>query len=218
MLQMPAADIPDEPKNITHYAKRMDLSSTTHATLLARLAHGAESVAWEEFHQRYGALIRSFARRQYLQPADCDDVLQEVLLSLTRVLPGFSYDPSKGKFRSYLKTVTLRAIFKRKLRGKGEVNLEHIEEKTQAASVDEVIEQHWEAEWRDYHVRLAMRTIQVEFSAADREAFERYARCGADAKSVAADLGLSVDQVYQAKSRIVCRLVELIDAQVRDEG
>ncbi len=196
----------------------MDMPSTTHATLLARLVHGAEPSVWDEFYQRYGGLIRSFARRQNLQPADCDDVLQDVLLSLTRALPEFSYDPCKGKFRSYLKTTTLRAIFKRKWREKGDVTLEHIEEATQAASSDEVIEQHWEAEWRDYHVRLAMRTILVEFNAADREAFERYASRGADAKSVAAELGMSADQVYQAKSRIVSRLTELIDAQVRDEG
>ena len=162
----------------------MDVPSTTHATLLARLAQSPGQAAWEEFYQRYGELIRSFARRQNLQPADCDDVLQEVLLSLTRAMPGFSYDPRKGKFRSYLKTTALRAIFKRKLRGRGEVMLEHIEEATQAASSDEVIEQHWEAEWRDYHVRLAMRTIQVEFNTTDRAAFERYALRGTDAKAV----------------------------------
>jgi RNA polymerase sigma factor (sigma-70 family) len=191
---------------------------TTHATLLARLAQGTDPVVWREFVDRYGELIRTFSLRQGLQPADCDDVLQDVLVALTRVMPGFVYDPAKGKFRSYLKTVTLHAIFKKRFQDRGPVELEHIEEVTRAAAADDAIEQGWETEWRQYHVRLAMRTIAVEFNASDRQAFERYALGGGAAADVAQELDLSVDQVYQAKSRILRRLTELIELQVRDEG
>jgi RNA polymerase sigma-70 factor (ECF subfamily) len=193
-------------------------SFTTHATLLARLAKGVDPTVWREFLDRYGALIRGFARRQGLQPADCDDCLQDVLLSLTRAMPGFAYDPARGKFRSYLKTAALRAIFKRKLQGRGPVGLEHIEEATRAACTDDAVEETWEAQWRQYHMRLAMRTIEVEFNDTDRRAFERYAVGGGEAPAVASELGLSVEQVYQAKSRILRRLTELIELQVRDEG
>lgn len=193
-------------------------SITTHATLLARLAQGTDPVVWPEFVERYGELIRAFARRQGLQPMDCDDVLQDVLLSLTRAMPGFTYDPSKGKFRSYLKTITIRAIFKKRCQDRGEVELEHIEEATRAAEIDDMVEQGWESEWRQYHVRLAWRAVATEFNAADRQAFERYAVAGVGAQAVADELGLSLDQVYQAKSRILRRLTELIELQVRDEG
>jgi RNA polymerase sigma factor (sigma-70 family) len=193
-------------------------SITTHATLLARLAQGTDPVVWPEFVDRYGELIRAFARRQGVQPVDCDDVLQDVLLSLTRAMPGFTYDPAKGKFRSYLKTVTLRAIFKRRFRDRGQVELEHMEEATQAAGIDDVVEQGWEAEWRQYHLRLAWHTIEAEFNGTDRQAFERYAMAGAAAQAVADELGLNVDQVYQAKSRILRRLAALIECQVQDEG
>jgi RNA polymerase sigma-70 factor (ECF subfamily) len=191
---------------------------TTHATLLARLTEGIDPAVWREFVDRYGELIRSFARRQGLQPADCDDCLQDVLLSLTRAMPGFVYDPAKGKFRSYLKTIALRGIFKKKLQARGPVGVAHIEEATQAACTDRDVEEGWEAEWRQYHMRLAMRTIEVEFGSADRQAFERYAVGGEEASVVASELGLSVDQVYQAKSRILRRLTALIERQVQDEG
>jgi RNA polymerase sigma-70 factor, ECF subfamily len=193
-------------------------SITTHATLLARLAGGTDPVVWPEFLERYGELIRSFARRKGLQPVDCDDVLQDVLLSLTRAMPGFVYDPSKGKFRSYLKTVTIRAIIKKRFQDHGQVELEHIEEATQAAEIDDEVDKGWETEWRQYHMRLAWRTIETEFNAADRQAFERYAVAGASAQTVAEELGLSVDQVYQAKSRILRRLAQLVEMQVQDEG
>lgn len=191
---------------------------TTHASLLQRLAANADPDAWSEFHERYGELIRAFARRRSLQPADCDDVLQEVLLSLSRAMPGFCYDPSKGKFRGYLKTVTLRAIFKRGAQSRGAVDLEHIEEVTRAAAIDEEIEECWEAEWRQYHVRRAMKLVESEFNEQDRRAFQRYALEARDVKQTAAELGLSVDQVYQAKSRIMKRLAKLIERQVSEEG
>lgn len=192
--------------------------SQTHATLLARLAAGAEADVWNEFVDRYGQLIRSFARRQGLQPADVDDVLQEVLVALTRVMPGFEYDPAKGKFRSYLKTITLRAVFRKRGERRGRVDLSDLDDRTRAAGEDQAVEQAWETEWQQYHVRLAMKTIDAEFNAADRQAFQRYAVEGAEVRSVAAELGLSADQVYQAKSRILRRLAELIERQVGEEG
>lgn len=145
-------------------------------------------------------------------------MVQDVLVALTQNMPRFTYDQSRGKFRSYLKTITLRVIIKKKARRHGELNLEHIEEATRLAATDEAVEQNWELEWRNYHVRLAMRTIRTEFNASDCNAFERYAVAGEDAQTVAKELATSVNQVYQAKSRILKRLTALIEAQVQDEG
>jgi RNA polymerase sigma-70 factor (ECF subfamily) len=191
---------------------------STHATLLQRVSEGKDPTAWQEFHDRYADLVRGFARRRNLQPADCEDILQDVLMSLNKSMPTFKYDPARGKFRSFLKTLTLHAIFKRQAQRKGEMNLDHIAEATRVASDDQEIESAWEAEWRQYHVRQAMRVITVEFNAADRQAFQRYAVEGREVKAVAEELSLSVDQVYQAKSRIMKRLTELIEQQVGDEG
>lgn len=193
-------------------------AQTTSAKLLARVADGVDPTAWREFCDRYGDLIRSFARRRGVQDADCDDLLQDVLISLTKALPGFTYDPAKGKFRSYLKTVVIRSIF-RKSRQKGaEVDLEGIEDLTRAASTDEEVDGYWEVEWRQHHVRLAMRTLSAEFNSADQAAFQAYVVEGEDAAAVAQRLGLSVAAVYQAKSRMVKRMSELIAGQVAEEG
>jgi RNA polymerase sigma-70 factor (ECF subfamily) len=191
---------------------------TTHTTLLARLADGPDSAAWGEFEKRYGDLIIGFARRRGLQPADCEDVAQEVLLGLAKAAPGFRYDPAKGKFRSYLKTATLRAIFKKSRQKHGTVALGDIEEAIHLTEADSDAEEVWEQEWRQYHLRQAMCVVQAEFSASDRRAFQLYAVDGRDARETAAALGLSVDRVYQAKSRIMTRLTTIIEQQVQDEG
>jgi RNA polymerase sigma-70 factor (ECF subfamily) len=194
----------------------MDYS--THTTLLTKLSEGVDPTAWKEFHDRYVDLIRGFTYRYGLQPADSDDVAQEVLLNLSRSMKGFRYDPSKGRFRSYLKTLTLHTIF-RNLRQKRKLKpLEEIEVEEKAAAVDPEVESQWETEWRHYHIRLAMGRLGKEFNEKDRMAFSEYALMDRSAEETAELLGLSKDQVYQAKSRILKRLSELISEQVLDEG
>jgi len=191
---------------------------TTHITLLAKMADGSDAAAWREFCDRYGELIRAVARRQGLQAADCDDVLQDVLLELSRVLPEFRYDPAKGRFRSYLKTIVLRAVFRRFRQKRPLTGQEAVERVVDVTADDAQIERVWEEEWRDYHLRQAMRAIEVEFSPPHRAAFQAYVVEGRDAHETAERFGLSLDQVYQIKSRILRRLSGLIEQQVNEEG
>jgi len=193
-------------------------AQTTHATLLARLSDVQDDHAWREFAERYGELIRAFARQRGLQPSDCDDILQDVLTSLSKSMHQFEYDRSRGAFRSYLKTVTLHAIFARFRQKRGEVALEDVKTAAEAAAADRDVESQWDSQWRQYHLRQAMHTIRAEFNEADCAAFEQYAVQGRSAKLTADALGLTIDQVYQAKSRVLRRLSQLIAVQVEEEG
>jgi len=193
------------------------ISYSTHATLLARLGADADAgAAWSEFHARYADLIRSFALRRGLQRADGDDIVQEVLLALSRAMPRFTYDPERGRFRGYLKTLTTRAISRRlrqarparPLWAEGDAMIDH------AADTETA----WEDEWRRHHVRRAMTALEADFNPRDRLAFAEYAMAGRSAPEVAAALGMSVDHVYQAKSRVMKRLTTIIAEQVADEG
>lgn len=199
--------------------------TATHASLIARLGDRADSVAWAEFVSRYGDLIRGFARRRGVQPADVDDVLQEVLLAMSKAAGRFVYDPQRGRFRGYLKTIVVHAVLRRafqKTPGTGlsesSAALEAGGAGAEAASGGPMDEEAWELEWRRYHLAMAMRVIETEFNEADRVAFQRYGVDGVDARTAAAETGLSVDGVYQAKSRILRRLAALIAAQVAEEG
>lgn len=194
------------------------LAQSTHATLLARLSDGRDAVAWHEFCNRYGDLIRAFARQRGLQPSDCDDIVQDVLTALTSSMRGFEYDRAKGKFRSYLKTVTIHAIFARLRQKKGEVALEEVKAAADAAAANRDVDGQWDSEWRQYHLRHGLRTIRAEFSEADFAAFEMYAISRRPAQQTAESLNMSVDQVYQAKSRMLRRLAEVVALQVEDEG
>lgn len=226
-------------------------SRSTHITLLERLGGGVvvadegaeggsrvvDQEAWRAFHDRYGELIRGFARVRGVQAADCDDLVQEVMVSLARVMQrGFVYDPSKGTFRAYLKTTVIHAIARRARQNRLVTGLEDYEGRgtpvagasnggRSAGLLSEGPggaegggDEAWEQQWRQHHTRLAMKTIESEFNATDLEAFQRYALMQHDAATVAHDLRISLDSVYQAKSRVLRRLSRLIAEQIGEEG
>jgi RNA polymerase sigma-70 factor (ECF subfamily) len=86
------------------------------ALLLERLKHAelkpkpGDTPAWEEFVARYSPPIEQFcARKLGFRAAAADDVAQEILLKLVKVLKEFEYDPS-GSFRKWLRTVAKYAV------------------------------------------------------------------------------------------------------------
>lgn len=188
----------------------------TRASLLARLSHSADRATWIEFFDRYGALLHGYARSCGLQPVDADDVVQDVLIALMHAMPGFEYDPSRGRFRSYLRTATARAVSAKLRQNRSARSLQDLGPADPALQTD-ADDSAWEEEWRRYHVRIAMRTVEREFCERDRLAFTRYALNGEPVDRTAAELGMTIDNVYQVKSRILRRLSSLIEARRRDE-
>jgi len=191
---------------------------TTHASLLERLADGSNDAAWREFLARYGDLLRGFARRRGLAPDEVEDVVQDVLTALLPAMAKFRYDPQRGRFRGFLKTLAVRATARRASRNARTTTLEEFDPADEDRDGGSDIEGHWEDEWRQYHIRTAMQTIEAEFTSRDRAAFHRYAVVGDPVGVVAEALGISTDQVYQVRSRIVRRLGELVSAQIAEEG
>jgi RNA polymerase sigma-70 factor (ECF subfamily) len=81
----------------------------TSPTLLDRLRQDpGDQAAWEEFLRRYTPRIYGWCRRWNLQPADAEEVTQNVLMKLITRLATFVYDPSRS-FRAWLRTLTHNA-------------------------------------------------------------------------------------------------------------
>lgn len=97
--------------------ERHDFSArtpTTSETLLRDAAADGASPRAEEFARLYEPVLRRYAAAArpdgaFLQPADRDDLVQEVYLAVRSALPGFRYDRSRGRFRDYLKRAVRNA-------------------------------------------------------------------------------------------------------------
>ena len=79
--------------------------SQTGTTLHVLLRDPGDPRAWRAFVERYTPKVLAWCRKWHLQQADAQDVAQEVMYKLHRQLHHFLYDPAKGHFRSWLKSV-----------------------------------------------------------------------------------------------------------------
>ena len=89
----------------------MEPLKTPHSLLNLLLQHGPQwNSAWSEFFGLYGGWIRSIALRRNLRDHEANEVLQETMTELFRVLPLGRYRRHEGKFRGFLSGVVRHNI------------------------------------------------------------------------------------------------------------
>lgn len=186
----------------------------TKPSLLLRIRDAGDSTSWNEFAEIYGPLIRSYCRRRGLQPADADDVGQEILAQVARSIGAFEYEPGRGRFRDWLGTVTRNKItrfFESKRRQSSVIGID-------ASAQLEVPAE--DPEWSDnlhaHILEVALARIRGDFQASTWDAFERIWCMGLPAPDVARTLGMTIDAVYAAKARVLRRLREEVLALADD--
>jgi RNA polymerase sigma-70 factor (ECF subfamily) len=192
-------------------------SQPTRLSLLGRLRRtpGDES-AWDEFVARYGPKIRAWCLCWRLQEADADDVTQAVLVRLAAKMRTFVYDPS-GSFRAWLKTLTRHAWYDLvNDRGRGGSGDSQVLAALHTVAARDELEARL-AEAFDLEL-LEAATANVKSQVEERtwEAFRLTALEGLSGAEAAARLGMSVTNVFKAKSNVQKRLreeVELLERQ-----
>src|SRR4051812_6689733 len=84
----------------------------TSQTLLVRVRDRGDHEAWAAFDARYRPLVLGWCRRW--APREADDAAQEVFAKLVSAIG--RYEPGRGRFRPWLKTVAenlMRALRRR---------------------------------------------------------------------------------------------------------
>jgi RNA polymerase sigma-70 factor (ECF subfamily) len=192
-------------------------SRATRVSLLSRVRDTANHAAWQEFEIRYRELLIRFCRRRGLQRADAEDVTQIIFLNLARSLPGFVYDPQRGRFRSYLYRVAKNAIQRFiECPDTARTALEVSELEAIAVDDDDPLDEIWEQEWADHHYRLAMKQLRQVVDPRTVQVFERLVS-GATTAQASEEFGMKADAVDKVRQRVRARLQKLIAEQVREE-
>jgi RNA polymerase sigma factor (sigma-70 family) len=185
----------------------MDLSSLdrsrTHASLLIRLRDNADQQAWEEFHDRYAPMIRGWCRQWF--PRELDDMVQEVLTRLVSSLKNFEYEPGRGRFRGYLKTVThrLMAELKEKL---ARTPVLGDEEPLLEIEARQDLLQRLAAMFDLELLDQAKARVRGRVEARTWSAYVATAEQWRKPAEVARELGMKVGTVFQAKHSVITQL------------
>jgi RNA polymerase sigma factor (sigma-70 family) len=182
----------------------------TSATLLQRLNDRSDSVAWRRLVDLYTPLIHAWLRRQGVSAEDADDLTQDVLGIVVREVSGFRHNGRVGAFRTWLRTITINCLRQswRSRRVRGQM--------TRPSDLDSALDQledpasdlsrRWDREHDEFVLHRLLDLIEPEFRPATWQVFRRQVIDGASAEEVAAELGLTVNAVLIAKSRVLSHL------------
>jgi len=182
-----------------------------------RLQHMDEE-AWRTFFASYHPVLFRWARRKGLSESDADELTSRVLQRLVELMrhqearQRFQYDPQRGRFRGFLRTLLSHAIsdFAREKnriaapRGTGdsafgEMLAQH-PDPHDPADVAAELEEQWERDWQRF--QQALESTRATVSAKDWDAFRLTTLEGRPVTEAAAALGLSVSVVYNARYKV----------------
>jgi RNA polymerase sigma-70 factor (ECF subfamily) len=182
--------------------------TSTSTGLLLRVRDPADNSAWTRLVSIYTPLLTAWVRRAGVPQQDADDLVQEVLLAVAREMPTFQYDRTKGSFRGWLRTVLVHRVLHQRRARHATPPAEPLDADVLDALADPASEMSraWDEEHDRYVLARLLEAVRPAFGDEVWQAFARVVLDGERPAAVAADLGLSVDSVYQAKSRVLASL------------
>ena len=188
-----------------------EFPETSHS-LIARVKDLGDGAAWTEFLGIYQPVVFRMARRRGLQDADAQDVMQQVFLSISKSIEGWTPGDLQPPFRAWLTTIARNAITKaltRRPRDAATGSTSMVElldaQPDPQATTAEIL-----AEARKELIRWATEQIRSEFSEATWNVFWRTAIEGVPIAEVAKSTGRSAGAVYVARYQVIARLKEKV--------
>lgn len=194
-------------------------STGTRPTLLGRLRDGCDAMAWEEFFACYWSTIYGYARRRGVSEHTAEEVVQDVMLTVFERRDVFSYDPSRGRFRDWLRRVVTNRIAERRRRPSQRDRAaggEAADSRLDVADHGPAADAAWEAAFEQALVAALVEAVRRESSPRDFVAFELTALEGRSPAEVARLTGMTRNMVYKARRKIVERLRELSGGYMAD--
>jgi RNA polymerase sigma-70 factor (ECF subfamily) len=178
----------------------------TSVSLLGRIAATPTEDDWRRLNELYRPLLRAWVARAGVPVSDVDDLVQDVLLVVVREIAEFEWR-GKGAFRAWLRTILaneVREYFRGlKYRPIATGDSDILRRLDELESPDSALSRLWDREHDQHVVASLMERVQGDFDPVTWQAYHRYALEGEPAGQVAEALGLSLNSVLLAKSRVL---------------
>ncbi len=194
------------PNSFSDAAKPM--TTDTSRSLLDRLQTANSAEDWNVFFQIYQPFIRRHLLTRKIVIEDVDDVTQEILSRVFRSFSSFAHNGRRGAFRNWLGQIVSQQTWRyfQRMQKQPVVSLMAPEQFEEFVPATGEMESRWEAEHDRYLLGRLLELIKPEFAESTWHAFLQVAIRNVSVETVARNLGLSVNAVVIAKSRVLRRL------------
>lgn len=180
----------------------------THPSMIAALREGKAASHWIEFYQRYAPAIFRVARYRGMDRHDAEDLVQQVMLNISRHIDRFDYRRDRGQFRNWVRRIAENKIID--LARRSQVPAISVETLVEPRDDRPTLDDLWDQEWRLQDVLFCVDECRRDIAPRTYEAFRLYVVDGLSAKDTAARLNMSVEQVYVTRNQVLNRVRKLI--------
>lgn len=171
--------------------------------------------AWERLVNLYSPVVYHWCRQHTVPCDDAPDLVQEVFVSVARYIGRFHYDRPGDSFTAWLRIITrnkIRNYFSsRRDQPAAQGGTDAQVRLLGVPDVPDLSETNDPREGNNLVVPIALDLVRAEFENRSWEAFQRVVVEGQSPAQIAADLGMSIQAVYKAKSRVLRRLRQELD-------
>ena len=198
----------------------MSHAQNTSVSLILRVANQSDVDAWRSFAAIYEPLVYRIAISKGLQPADADDLVQEVMTRVAKSVGRWDPDDSKGSFRGWISTIARNLVidFLRKTRRtpltSDKTDIRRLVESTPDPGDES---RYFDREYERQLFINAANEIRSNFTDNTWNAFWLTAVRNESIESVAKKLSMTTGAVYVARSRVMARLKVKVQSSQRAE-
>ena len=175
----------------------------TRQTLISKVTDQHDEEAWAEFVSYYQDYLLRVLRRYKLTEEEIHDSVQNSLVKIWKELPDFTYDPSKGKFRSWIAQIAIndmRTIVRKEVKTR-----EAIANNRDILAHDNDLSNELEQEWKIFVAQRAWENINPYISDAMKECFDLHLQ-GQSSVQISEKLKISESTARVYKKRVGYKL------------
>ena len=172
----------------------------TTETLLKGLAANDQN-RWARFYRDYAPWIENVLMKHGIGKHDAEEIVHDTLVALVGIMPTYKYDKAnKGSFRSLLFKIAQNKAVDRQRKADAE------KERLAKFAAEPLVPN--EKDWRIETFNMALRRVFADPTIGEttKIAFRRFVQRGEPAETVAKELGLTVNNLYQIKNRTKMRI------------
>lgn len=186
----------------------------TRASLILRLKNADDVAAWNDFVAIYAPVIFRVARRHGLQLADAENLIQEVLLAISRALPQWLQREDRGSFRAWLLRIArneaVDVLTRRATRPLGKDGLEAERLLAEVPDPRRDLSSQFDLEYEQAVFQWVAAQVRDSVSDTTWQSFWLTHVEGLSVDTVAQQLNMRTGTVYVARGRVMNRIQELV--------
>jgi len=173
----------------------------TRESLLERIKDPDDANAWEDFTLCYESFIHAVVYKMNVGSNDRDDLVQNILLKVWKVMPDFDFDKNKAKFRTWLSYVIRNTVIdfyrlKKKQSAQKLIDTPDFVEDPNC-SIESMIEK----EWQIHVTKLALESISEKFTERAINAFKMHLN-GESIQKISEELNIKENSSYRLVNRV----------------